>query len=262
MKNSLFIYRYCNWPVMDEKIRIFNLFCKRMKDFIKTENINSTFIFISDNTPKEHEDFMNDLINKLLPGLNVIFISTKSCGLLQAPFNGKELIKWRFYTYHLTSKEMVRKYANYDTCIFFCEDDYLYKPDAFRKAFHFQIEHKGDFVNIADHPTHYRIPMTEKMYQIFSENMHLEIVYEQNHHWRICDSTCFTHLATLEALEKNKEFLLCPSSDWGDDIMWHSMWRQGKSKLWCSIPGLACHWRGPHHDEEGYWNNMMLNEPL
>jgi hypothetical protein len=146
---------------------------------------------------------------------------------------------------------VVEKYAGKDTTVFFCEDDYLYRPDAFEKAYRFLKKHPDDFVTLYDHPDRYKD--SSRASEPKMKGYNLELLWDCNHHWRTSISTCHSFVATMSALSKNAKFTLKADAERRDHDMWCLIWKNGKSKLYGSIPGLASHRRGPHLDDWD-WN--------
>ena len=174
----------------------------------------------------------------------------------------------QYHNVYVSVPKAIKRHADPSTVVFFIEDDYLFKDDAFEKGYRFARAHPQDFVGLFDHPDRYRPPCREleldfrenhiinktvynvpigyrgadqtKTYQGYM-NYRLELIWDSGHHWRTCVSTCHTFLCAYKALELNDRYLLNVDVERDDHAMWTQIWGEGKSKLWGAVPGLARH---------------------
>jgi hypothetical protein len=235
-------------------------FKKRLQGFIEALGVPSKFVLIADNTP-EVIGLAAEGIVREITDVNFSFERVHTIveeGNVRTMPDGTKTTKWqpKHFTHFVTSMEKVRQYADDDTVIFFCEDDYLYHETALTKAFQMALKHKGDFVSLYDGPSHYGDHLTVQALRQDRPGYDLELIREFDHHWRTGDSACFTYIATLEALNRQGNFFLGMTGDWGDSGLWKGMWMQRNSKLWTSVPSLVYHNNSLNFDNQ-YWGNLM-----
>ncbi len=172
------------------------------------------------------------------------------------------------YTLYITSMQVVDGLGlRNDDVVFFVEDDYKFRREAFPQCYDFVRLHPDDFVSPFDHPDRYskKYRKTEndardlylqgKSFRFFYRglgqdrertlrgyvNYRLELIWETGHHWRTAISSCHTFLSTFGALKKSEPFLYHADVQRSDHVMWTHIWSAGKSKLWMPVPGLARH---------------------
>jgi hypothetical protein len=247
---ALFVYRLFLPKEDEEKFVFLRSFQKRFEDFRKNVVSNSHVVVFIDNSP-------DHMIEKVKEEFGNIFeiIPVYSRSQKERLSSGNACSTQR-YTLYISSMKVVESYlkSSPEAVIFFCEDDYLYRHDAFEKAYRFMKKHPNDFISLYDHPDRYRDSSRQNEPNLPRYN--LELLWECNHHWRTSISTCHSFVATMKSLIQNDEFLLRASNELGDHDMWKQIWKNGKSKLYGAIPGLASHRRGPHL-EDWDWNSCL-----
>lgn len=222
-------------------------------------NISSKFIIIADDV--NDKEFLEGISQK---GVEILYVNSKT--------EDKRLTKGsctsQHYTLYITSVDLAKKYSEDDTVIFFIEDDYVFRPDAFAKCFHFARKYKNDFIAPFDHPDRYKNQHRKSEHFYREEkltsgkdidilhggmgdnlenvrkgylNYKLDIAWEYNHHWRTVVSTCHTFVCSFYALKMSEPYLFNADIQRGDHIMWTHIWSGGKQKLWSPISGLARH---------------------
>lgn len=244
--NILILYRYQSKALDDKRTYYLLSFQKLFSNFIDNSGIRYKAFLITDNTPQYIEKDLAAKASQIFEHISVQSIEQKECLISGKPCTPKH------YTLYITSMDLVKNYADEDSIIFFCEDDYLYRPDAFEKAVVFMMNHSNDFLTLYDHPNRYdeKAPHFQRIKELNNyEPYKLELLWEAKHHWRTCVSTCHSFVATLRSLTLNKRLFIDCDKQRGDHTLWTEMWRQGKSKLWGAIPGLTSHRHGPHLDD-------------
>jgi hypothetical protein len=136
------------------------------------------------------------------------------------------------------------QYGNYNSCLktynlaretkdkylFFIEDDYMWKSDAFEKMMK-ALDGGIKLLSPYDHPDFYE-----------NKDAHpgpFNIVWK-GHHWRTAHSNTMTFACHREVFDKNRG--LFNEHGPNDSILWRSM----PEKLWCPIPSLATHFVRDH----------------
>jgi len=174
----------------------------------------------------------------------------------------------KHYTLYISSINICKSlHLKKKDVIFFVEDDYKFKKNAFHLCYLFAQKFKNDFISPFDHPDRYaakhqkkedlarELYLQGKKFKINAgrlgenkettrkgySNYKLELIREFNHHWRTVISTCHTFLGTYNALKNSEPYLFNANIQRGDHVMWTHIWATGKSKLWSPVPGLAQH---------------------
>ena len=259
----LFIYRYCHRDIPKLIIRraITVLFFELVRDFSKTINGKITFIFISDNTPQE----IINKINEIATGILGSDISFSIISIKQLPkrdendrYPGRELpdgtisyiCKPNLFPLSVPTKFVMKKFfpeLKDDTIVFNCEDDYIYREDALAKIY-LMAAANDDFVSGYDCSRLYRWP-------------HETVIkYQFGHRWWAAPSVCATFTASIKTMKLHSKIFL--SDGWklyGDSDIWNGVKKMGLSKLWLSIPALSYHynWDGYQWNfKEEYWDRL------
>lgn len=256
--DTLVLYRFHskNAGETEFKLRFLKSFTRGYEAFAKERGIEPRFCFIPDNTPSVEVAKCEQVVGQM----NAEIIPTESKKQDERLKGGKTCTP-KHYTLYITSMNCARRLATEKTVVFFVEDDYLFRPDAFEKICRFLQDHSEDFVAPLDHPDRYEDTRRLKEMTNHYDPYRLELVWEQSHHWRTCVSTCHTFAGTLKGLVLNDHILLSADQQRGDHTMWCDLWRHGKSKLWSPIPGLASHRCGPHL-EDWNWNQLLMGAAL
>jgi len=131
------------------------------------------------------------------------------------------------------------QYGNYNSCLktynlareatdkylFFIEDDYLWKQDAFAKMME-ALRGGLNLISPYDHPDFYE-----------NRGAHpgpFDIVWK-GHHWRTAHSNTMTFACTRKVFEDNLSIFNEHGPN--DSYLWHAI----PEKMWCPIPSLATH---------------------
>lgn len=258
--NVLILYRFHSKEKNSVPIQFLKSFSIRLREFDEEFKIPIHFILIADNTPEEvSEKCRNIVIDQFSDNfrLKYTLIHTMRDSDNSRIVNGVRTNKWqpKHFTHFITSMDCVKEYADNDTVIFFCEDDYIYNEGALSKAFRMAKKYKGDFVSLYDGPSHYGPGLTAQKLKQDRPGYELELIREFDVHWRTGDSCCFTYIATLEALKRQGDLFLSPEADWGDCGLWKAMWCHKASKLWTSVPAQVYH-NNSVNFESDFWNRM------
>lgn len=96
--------------------------------------------------------------------------------------------------------------------VYFSEDDYIYRPDAFRAMMDFLGGADVDFVSPLDHPDRYNPRLPERRRN--------EIRVSRFCHWREAASTCCTFMTKSETFAETAKKLGAYSAGSGDGPMW------------------------------------------
>lgn len=96
--------------------------------------------------------------------------------------------------------------------LYFSEDDYLYRPGAFRAMMDFLAEPGVDFATPLDHPDRYSRAMPE--------SRRVEIRVSRSCHWRESGTTCCTFMTKSETFRETSDRLAAYSRGSGDGGMW------------------------------------------
>lgn len=255
MTNLLILYRYFSDKKNDIKLKYLNSFVKQYKKYIKltNPNIKTKFCLICDNTEEPQQEECKEILKKIKHK----FISIKSKELIEKEKNPFDV---QHYTLFRTSMELIKKYADDDTVIFFCENDYLYKPSAIDYAVKFLTNHPLDFLSLSDHPNRYATPhIEEENHSEIYKNYKLELIWEQKHHWRTSISTCYTFITTLRAIKQYDDLFLGTDKQYFDHWFFVDIYRRGHSKLWTPVPGMASHMQGMRLNDWD-WSKLMKKE--
>jgi len=246
--DALFLYRLFLPKLDEEKMLFLRSFVDRLSEFKEKVTQNTKTVMIIDNSPE-------DMVEMIKGEFGNVFeiVSVASKAQKEKLSSGKPCSPQR-YTLYISSMKYAEKYGGPETTVFFCEDDYLYRPDSFEKAYNFLKKHPNDFVTMYDHPDRYRDSSREREPKMAGFN--LELLWDCGHHWRTSISTCHSFVSTMKSLEDNDTFTLKANLERRDHDMWSEVWRRGKSKLYGAIPGLASHRRGPHLDDWD-WDSII-----
>ena len=124
---------------------------------------------------------------------------------------------------------LAEKDADY---LYFSEDDYLYRPDAFL-AMTDMLERNGvDFVTPLDHPDRYR--------GLTFENATSPIAHTTFSHWRQVPSTCLTFMTTPSVLKRTRWVFDAYTRGTMDSSMWLAATKQ---KLFAPRALIGPGWR-------------------
>lgn len=131
-----------------------------------------------------------------------------------------------------------------DRCVYFSEDDYLYKPDALNHFVECITTTAADYATLYDHPARYRVPTDDVL---VAERPFVT----RSHHWHRVESTCLTfgcHGSTVTADAQRILTLLGGHRYPEDRSMWRSLQQLvptaavGPPRVLVGpIPSLACH---------------------
>lgn len=235
---------------------------KLTKQFNDCEINSKKIVYICHRSDQPTKDFLNKN--------DCIFVEEQS-GTNSV---GAEMTK-QHYTLYSHSMEVAKKYSHNDTVIFFIEDDYIFRPDAFKKCYNFAKKYKNDIIAPFDHPDRYKEEMRRmennardnfllnKDFKVVHGgigsdinivkagyiNYKLDIVFEYEHHWRTVISTCHTFVCSFNALKQTEPFLYNADRQRGDHIMWTAIWSKGIQRVWSPTKGLARHMgHNPEHE--------------
>lgn len=249
----LVLYRYIARTPEESawKLRFLASFANQLAAFSGHTRIPARLFLIADNTPEAEENKCREV----LAGIDHRLISTKSVEQKEMLSGGRSCTP-KHYTLYLTSMQLVKQHADDRSVILFVEDDYLFRPDALSKTVEFVTKFPRDFVAPMDHPDRYDEVRRQKELTDHYHPYRLELIWQANHHWRSCVSTCHTFATTLEGLRLNARFLLDADQQRGDHTMWCDVWRNGHSRLWSPVPGLASHRGGPKLDD-WRWEELL-----
>jgi len=235
----LVLYRFHSTSIDHEKFSFLENFNNLFLPFVQKFNLTFSSHLIVDDSPQIIIDMLNQKFGDFFS-----IIETHSSKCEKKLVSGKLCKNRNYYTFYLDSMEIAKELASKDTVVFFCEDDYLYRPDAFEKSYLFIKDHPSDFVTLYDHPDRYIESNIKSEYQFINNIYQNEIIWEQDHHWRTCISTCLTFVATGQSLSLNSHLFVDAQNPLTDHQMWCDMWSNNKSKLYSALPGLASHRRG------------------
>lgn len=96
--------------------------------------------------------------------------------------------------------------------LYFSEDDYLYREDAFRAMMDFLKTPGVDFVTPLDHPDRYS--------HIVPESRRAEVRVSASGHWRTVGTTCCTFMTTRDTFRAAGRRLSAYGRGSGDGAMW------------------------------------------
>lgn len=132
----------------------------------------------------------------------------------------------------LAAIELAIEQNDDDDIIYFCEDDYLHRPNV---TFLMQeIADRTDYFTLFDHP--------DKYTHCYDFGETSKVIRTASSHWRFTVSTCMTFGTTRKVLKGDYE-LWCSKLQGNhppDHFIFTELGQQGR-KLAVSIPGTACH---------------------
>lgn len=99
--------------------------------------------------------------------------------------------------------------------VYFSEDDYIYKPNAFRAMLDFANGNDVDFVTPLDHPDRYN----GKLVQDVSAIIRISRIC----HWRSVESTCLTFLAKQKVVSESRRIMESYIYSTEEATMWHGL---------------------------------------
>ena len=245
----LILYRFYARDINSDKVSIFMHFVQRAKVFTYPVK----WVFIADNTAEPVVEFCQDYAVK--NGFTD-FVVWRTSVDNRVRRNGQPEPGFRIkhFTHCVTSMEAVDEFATDGSAILFCEDDYVYHEEALLKGTSMLMHKQTDFVSLYDGPSHYGAHMAAAAIRQDRPPYDLELVREYDHHWRTGDSCCFTYMATKAAIMLNRDTFFS-LVDWGDSGLWKSMWMNGRSKLWTSVPALVYHENSVNFETK-YWDEL------
>ena len=274
---AIFLYRCHDYnPIIEE---CYNNFMKNLDIFHnEADGPSSVELFIiGDNLhPEMEKRILNDHVEQKKYKFASTLIRVNSNEQEECLISGESCTP-KHYTLYITSVNLCNSLKlKKNDIIFFLEDDYKFKNNAFSLCYHFASKFNDDFVSPFDHPDRYKKNSKEKEdmgRELFLKgkkfaidyggmgrnidlakkgyaNYKLELVWEFNHHWRTAISICHSFACTYNALKKSEPYLYNADMQRGDHMMWTHIWGKGLSKLWSPVPGLARH--------IGHWSKTAL----
>ncbi len=96
--------------------------------------------------------------------------------------------------------------------VYFSEDDYIYRRDAFRAMMDFLKGPDVDFVTPLDHPDRYS--------HVIPERKRVEVRVSGYCHWRDVGTTCCTFMTTSSTFIKTRKLLECYGKGGCDGTLW------------------------------------------
>lgn len=129
--------------------------------------------------------------------------------------------------------------------IFFSEDDYLFREDAFVLMLDFMNRRLGDFVSPLDHPDKY-------LYEEKWENSN--IVVSEFCHWRMIESTCMTFMMRRSLLPKIQRQSYMYQFNCSDAAFWQllTQWRMKCPLTWVKAVWSLFRWVINHNYSSFY----------
>jgi hypothetical protein len=259
MSNALFLFRfhckepasdYAGLPTFHYRPGIFVHTLERVKAFTEETGVPIHFVCIADNSTPALVNRCEEKMYSILPNTSSIIRTNCIEDIFNAKFpnhaerqleDGTITNKWMHttFTFYVTSMKEIKKRADENTIVFFCESDYLYSEDALTKGFYMAREFTNDFVTLYEHPGSYTV--TIEQIQTLYPNFMPETITKYNHNWRRVTSTCLTFIGSMVAINKYPNLFLDCEADWGDSALWSNIMNDGDSKLWMSVPSLVYH---------------------
>ncbi len=108
--------------------------------------------------------------------------------------------------------ELLAECAEEAQYLYFSEDDYLYRGEAFRAMMEFLSMKDVDFVTPLDHPDRYS--------HLVPESRKVEVRVSRYCHWREVGTTCCTFMTKSDVFLSAKGSLACYGRGSGDGGMW------------------------------------------
>lgn len=103
--------------------------------------------------------------------------------------------------------------------VYFSEDDYLYRPDAFKAMMGLMSRDGVDFISPIDHPDRYDDSVSEPGKTRISVSAHC--------HWRECGTSCLTFMTRPETVRRCRDVMMCYVRGEQDSVMWLGMTKWG-----------------------------------
>lgn len=95
--------------------------------------------------------------------------------------------------------------------VYFSEDDYLYRSNAFKTMMDTMSCANIDFITPLDHPDYYRSDAVA---------IPSRLQFFEGHHWRSSTSTCLTFMTKPDTLRRTRGFFLQFSNGCLDNVLW------------------------------------------
>lgn len=179
------------------------------------KGIRTKLFVILDGCPKEYEAIFKSKFSDM---------SYVDCEIILTQAIGNH----QTYSKQITLLSSVVNDAEF---LYFSEDDYIYKPEAFRAMMDFLRNGRFDFVTPLDHPDKYDI---YRWRPILSS----EIRVSNYCHWRDVDSTCCTFMSKSATFLRAKRSLAYYAEGGSDFLMWLLLTKKGCYSLGYVLSGV------------------------
>ena len=163
------------------------------------EGIRVKLVVILDGCPAEYKQLYDSVFDVALPSMDVQYecVTTDSIG------NAATYAK---------QHEVLKACSDEASILYFSEDDYIYRKDAFRAMMDFLKEPDVDFVTPLDHPDRYS--------HVVPERRQVEVRVSEYCHWREVGTTCCTFMTKRETFLAAGSRLSAYGRGVGDGGMW------------------------------------------
>ena len=175
------------------------------------DGIATKLIVILDGCPVEYEQLIDDVFTKV-SSVDYERVSTSAIGN---------------HATYAKQLELLSAFVDEAEYLYFSEDDYIYRKDAFRAMMDFLKRPGVDFVTPLDHPDRYS--------HVVPERKKVEIRVSGYCHWREVGTTCCTFMMTRTIFMKTRKFLECYGKGGCDCTLWLGLTKDSVFSIYATI---------------------------
>lgn len=219
----------------------------------KSEIIDACFGSLINSAQKSSTDCEIIIVGDRLSKERISFYKPYASHFVLGEFgNGKSIEK----TFNVADE------SDDKSCIFFCEDDYFFTPNAIDYMMDFIIkknqylpgfEETELFIHPPDYPDRYKFPdpFTKKSFNTYF------LCLSNYCHWRQIPSTTFTILCEKKSYSKFRNIFYASAPTWNDQLLSKEIY--SRSLCISPIPGLATHLHDVAMTPIVDWNKLIKN---
>ena len=166
--------------------------------------IRTKLIVILDGCAIEYERLFDDVFKGKMANLDYERISTPAIGN---------------HATYAKQLELLTPFADEAEYLYFSEDDYIYREDAFLAMMDFLKSQDVDFVTPLDHPDRYA--------NVVPGKKEVEVRVSDYCHWREVGTTCCTFMTKRDIFKKAQGRLACYGNGGCDGTLWLGLTKDG-----------------------------------
>ena len=130
-------------------------------------------------------------------------------------------------------QEILERDLSESEYLYFSEDDYIYRPNAFRAMMNCLKQSDVDFVTPLDHPDRYL--------KLILESRKVEIKVSGGCHWREIGTTCCTFMTKHNVFAESRNLLKCYGAGGCDCTLWLGLTKDNIFCFFSMLKNLLCY---------------------